>query len=114
MSGVPALQPTSGPVSDERQAQVSRCLGALSDADEGTRLNNVAQLGRLRSIQAVEPLSVTLASDRSAAVREAAARALGLIGSPKALSALSQAALGDSDRDVRRSAQFAMEVIQSR
>jgi HEAT repeat protein len=59
-------------------------------------------------------LAATLAGDRSPVVRESAARALGLIGSAQALPALQRAAQADSDRDVRRSAQFAVEVIQTR
>jgi HEAT repeat protein len=47
-------------------------------------------------------------------VRESAARALGLIASTKGLPALQRAAQVDEDRDVRRSAQFAIEVIQSK
>jgi len=47
-------------------------------------------------------------------VRESAARALGLIASPSALPALQRAAQVDADRDVRRSAQFAVDVIQSK
>ena len=38
---------------------------------------------------------------------------IGLIGSPRALTALTYAAQADSDRDVRRSAQFAVDVIQT-
>ena len=36
-----------------------------------------------------------------------------LIGSPRSLTALTHAAQADADRDVRRSAQFAVEVIQA-
>ena len=54
-----------------------------------------------------------LAADRSAAVREAAARGLGLIGSSDALPALQRAAQADDNRDVRHSAQFAAEGIRS-
>jgi HEAT repeat protein len=46
-------------------------------------------------------------------VREAAARALGLIGSARALPALQHAAQADNDRDVRNSARFAVDVIQT-
>lgn len=70
-------------------------------------------LGRIRATQAVEPLTATLAGDRSPAVREAAARALGLIGSPKGLTALKRAVVADNDRDVRHSCQFAIDVIQT-
>jgi HEAT repeat protein len=86
----------------------------LADADERVRSDSVMQLGRLKATQAVDPLAATLAGDRSATVREAAARALGLIGSPSAMPALQRAAQSDNDRDVRRSAQFAVEVIQTR
>jgi hypothetical protein len=95
-------------------ADVGHHLRMLSDADERVRADSVAQLGRLHATQAVDPLAATLAGDRSPAVRDAAARALGLIGSPRALPALNRAAQADADRDVRRSAQFASEVIQSR
>jgi HEAT repeat protein len=67
----------------------------------------------MKSERAIDPLAATLAGDRSAAVREAAARALGLIGSAKALPALRAAALNDNDRDVRHSAEFAVEVVQT-
>ncbi|HEX5270930.1 MAG TPA: HEAT repeat domain-containing protein, partial [Gemmataceae bacterium] len=63
--------------------------------------------------RAVDALTTTLAGDGSAEVREAAARALGLIGSPRALAALQRAAQGDADRDVRNSARFAADVIQT-
>jgi HEAT repeat protein len=72
------------------------------------------QLGRLRATQAVEPITRLLSSDRSPVVREAAARGLGLIGSPASLPALQQAAQADQDREVRASARFAVDVIQSR
>jgi hypothetical protein len=51
--------------------------------------------------------------DRSSQVRETAARALGLIGSARALTALQNAALADNDREVRHSAQYAAEVIRA-
>jgi HEAT repeat protein len=46
-------------------------------------------------------------------VREAAARALGLIALPGSLEALQHAAQADEDRDVRRSAAFAADVIRA-
>jgi HEAT repeat protein len=70
------------------------------------------QLGRLRDVRAVEPLTRTLQSDGSPAVREAAARGLGLIADASALKALQYAAQADPDREVRHSAQFAAEVIR--
>lgn len=98
----------------DAQAEISRNLSLLSDPSENTRAESVLQLGRLRAEQAVDPLAATLAGDRSPLVREAAARALGLIGSPRALPALQRAAQADADRDVRHSSQFALDVIQAR
>jgi HEAT repeat protein len=93
---------------------VENFLQALADPNEKVRADTVIQLGRLRVQEAVDPVAATLAGDQSPAVREAAARALGLIGSSKALPALQRAAQLDNDRDVRHSAQFALEVIQAR
>jgi hypothetical protein len=94
-------------------ADVDRNIQLLSDPNDRTRMDAVLNLGKLKADQAVDPVAATLAGDRSPAVRDAAARALGLIGSPKGLAALKYAAQADSDRDVRHSAQFAVEVIQS-
>lgn len=99
------------------QAQLTNFDGylrSLRDPDEHVRLDCVTQLGRMKSLRAVDPLAATLAGDSSAAVREAAAKALGLIGAPGALPALSRAATADADRDVRHTAKFAAEIIQSR
>lgn len=52
--------------------------------------------------------------ESSAAVREGAARALGLIGSPQALPDLQRATQADSDPSVRHTAQFSIDIIQSR
>jgi len=95
------------------QVDIGRYLQQLRDPDERVRADSVLQLGRLRAVSAVDPVAATLAGDRSPMVREAAARSLALMGSPKALPALQHAALSDSDRDVRHSAQFAVDVIQS-
>jgi hypothetical protein len=95
------------------QMDINRCLQQLRDPDERVRADSVLQLGRLKALSCVDPLAATLAGDRSPMVREAAARALGLIGSPKALPALQHAASADPDRDVRHSAQFAVDIVQS-
>ncbi len=87
-------------------------LRDLSNADERVRAEASVQLGRMRVQQAVEPLTRLLGQDRSPTVRDAAARALGLIGSPAALTALQTAAQADDDRDVRRSASFAADVLR--
>jgi HEAT repeat protein len=84
----------------------------LSDPDQRIRAEAVIQLGRLKAYQAIDAVAATLASDTSPTVREAAARALGLIGSAKAFPVLRQAALTDADNEVRRSAQFAAEVVK--
>jgi HEAT repeat protein len=94
------------------QLDVDNSLRLLADRNEKVREDAVLSLGRARVARAIDPLAATLAGDSSAAVREAAARALGLIGSPSALPALRHAAQVDADRDVRRSAQFAIDVVQ--
>ena len=71
------------------------------------------QLGRLHAGRAVEPLMRALEQDRTAAVREAAARGLGLIAAPSSLATLHRAAQADDDRDVRNSASFAAEIIRA-
>jgi hypothetical protein len=117
----PAPTPTPSPSLPEPrrvpQAQLTsfdNYLRSLRDADEHVRLDTVTQLGRMKSLRAVDPLAATLAGDSSAAVREAAAKALGLIGSPAALPALNRAAQADADRDVRHTAKFAAEIIQAK
>jgi HEAT repeat protein len=77
-------------------------------------MESALQLGRLRASDAVDPLAATLAGDRSPQVREAAARALALIGSSKGLPALEQAARADADPTVRHSAEFSIDVIRTR
>ncbi|GIW79964.1 MAG: hypothetical protein KatS3mg105_1771 [Gemmatales bacterium] len=98
----------------EPKAEIDHHLDMLSHQDERVRAESVMQLGRLRAYRAVDAVAATLAGDRSPSVRESAARALGLIGSKNALPALERAAQIDPDRDVRRAAQFSIEVIQSR
>jgi hypothetical protein len=101
------------PASHVSAASVEQQLQLLTHPDEKVRSEAVMELGRMKAERAVDPLAATLAGDRSAVVRESAARALGLIASPKGLPALTRAAQADSDRDVRRSAQFSVEVIHS-
>ncbi len=117
--GTPSRSPGEPPLLTQAVArptedETSRYVGMLSDPDENVRLAAVTRLGRTRARRAVDPLSATLAGDRSHAVREAAARALGLIGDPRAMPALRRASTDDGDRDVRHTAQFAMEILQSR
>jgi hypothetical protein len=100
---VPPLAPVSG----------SQDLNALSDPNAQVRAEACIRLGRSKDRQAVSPLVRVLRDDANPATREAAARALGLIGAPSSLAALQNAAQADDDRDVRRSASFAAEVIRS-
>ncbi|HWY88953.1 MAG TPA: HEAT repeat domain-containing protein, partial [Gemmataceae bacterium] len=101
------------PVPPNAQNTFEFHLARLTNPDEALRRESVMELGRMKNERALDPLAATLAGDRSANVRDAAARALGLIGSPRALTALIQAAQADNDRDVRHSAQFAVEIIRS-
>jgi hypothetical protein len=102
------------PADSEHQQEIGQHLRQLSDANEGTRIDAVTQLGRMHVMGAIDPLAATLAGDQSPAVREAAAHSLGLIASPKALPALNRAIQSDPDHDVRKAAEFAVEIIQSR
>jgi hypothetical protein len=117
---VPAAPPTSAPAvtrsappDDPAADALGSLVQQLSDPSERVRTDAVVQLAKVRSPQAVEPLTGVLARDRSPAVREAAARALGIIGSPASLQALQTAAQADDDRDVRHSSQFAAEIIRA-
>jgi hypothetical protein len=85
----------------------------IGQGDERSRTDAILHYGRARDIRALEPLTYTLTSDQNPGVRDAAARALGLIGSPSSLEALQRAAMADDDRDVRRSAGYAADVIRS-
>jgi HEAT repeats len=119
-SAEPPVYATSAPVVTRaaspgpQNGEVERDLQALADPNEQVRIESVLQLGRLSAQQAIDPIAATLAGDHSPSVREAAARALGLIGSPRGMPALQRAAQMDPDRDVRHSAEFALEVVQAR
>jgi hypothetical protein len=112
-------QPASAPVSTAPaggsygSSAAQQHLQLLTNPDEKVRQNAVLELGRMKADNAVDPLTAVLARDSSPAVREAAARALGLIADPRSLPALIRAAQADNDRDVRHSAQFAVEIIRS-
>ena len=88
-------------------------INNLRNPDPNLRRASVLELGKMRAPQAIQPITVSLASDPAPIVREAAARALGLIGSPVALGALMHAAQADADPTVRSSAQFAVDIIRS-
>lgn len=82
-------------------------LNALAEDTPEVRAAAAASLGSTADVSAVEGLIWALENDESAAVREAAARALGVIALgvsvPRALPALA-AALDDSDWGTRQSA----------
>jgi hypothetical protein len=110
----PAPPPIKQVNADERRATIDGYLAALTNPTEQVRLDSVAQLGRMKAIRAVDPLAATLAGDQSPAVREAAARALGIIAAKSALPALNRAAQMDTNHDVRLTAKYAVEIIQSK
>jgi hypothetical protein len=110
---VPSVQPAPTAVRAARAEEPGGSLSDLKSPDERTRARAALELGRHKDSRAIEPLGQALREDASASVREAAARGLGLIGSPSSLEALQQAAQADDDRDVRRSASFAAEVIRA-
>jgi hypothetical protein len=92
--------------------EIYAALQQLRTGNEQARADAAVRLGRLRAEQAIGPIVKALNSDSSPMVREAAARGLGLIGSPTALSALQYAAQSDDDHEVRHSASFAAEAIR--
>ncbi len=94
-------------------SRVDALLPQLNDAKESVRRDTAMDLGRAKAQKAIEPLMNLLAKDSSPEVRDAAARALGLIGSSRSLNALIYAAQADNDRDVRHSAQFSVEIIRT-
>jgi hypothetical protein len=100
------------PVSRDLQAEA--LVAQLRSGDDQARSEAANQLGRRQAVQAAEPLTTALASDRSPLVRDAAARALGQIANPTSLEALQRAAQVDDDREVRASARFAADVIRDR
>lgn len=110
-SAAPPVMPV---LAESSPSHIDAHVQLLRNPDEKVRADAALELGRTRSDRAVDHLAATLAGDRSPIVRDAAARALGLLGSPRSLPALNHAAAADSDRDVRRSAQFAAEVINNR
>jgi HEAT repeats len=95
------------------QADFGRTIQQLSNQDERVRSDAALELGKMKAQPAIDQLSTMLQSDRSPQARDAAARALGLIGNPRALTALQNAAMADGDREVRHSAQFSAEVIRA-
>jgi len=94
------------------QGDINLALQQLRNGDDRTRADAAVRLGRLHADLAVGAIVKALNSDSSPKVREAAARGLGLIGSPSSLAALQYAAQADDDSEVRHSAGFAAETIR--
>ncbi len=105
--------PTVTQVTRSAPAQTDTLLRQLSDSSDTVRRDAALELGRLKAHAAVGAIANVLAKDPSPVARDGAARALGLLGDPQGLNALIYAAQADDDRDVRHSAQFAIEVIRS-
>jgi hypothetical protein len=101
-----------GPILDIVQPHAR--LLPLTHPDERVRYHTALQLGRTNALYAVGPLRASLAGDPSPAVREAAARSLAILGGLAEITALQRAARDDADDDVRRTAAFAAEMIESR
>jgi hypothetical protein len=101
------------PASNKVSPQVDAIVRQLGDANDTVRRDAAVELGRLKALNAVDALVNVLSKDTSPIARDGAARGLGLIASPRSLNALIYSAQSDNDRDVRHSAQFAVEVIRS-
>lgn len=89
-------------------------LSNLLHLDERVRLRSIEYLRQQRFHWEADALVALLTSDRSPAVREAAAKSLTVIGSGSyiALQALRRAAKEDKSPEVRRIARFAAEILQ--
>lgn len=111
VSPVPAVVPAQSVAA--ASPRIDQLMRSLGDANEMVRRDTAMELGRMKAIGALDSLTNLLSKDPSPAVRDAAARALGLIASPRSLNALIFAAQADADRDVRHSAQFAVEIIRA-
>jgi hypothetical protein len=109
--------PSSAPATSVVARAVSRDSAepaSLGSPDEQQRARAAVEAGKRKDRQALPRLTKLLHDDSSPQVREAAARGLGLLGDPRSLSALQYAAQADDDREVRRSAAFAAEVVRGR
>ena len=98
---------------NEVPSSASAVMAKLNDGSDTVRRDAAVELGRLKATYAVDVLMTMLAKDSSPVARDGAARALGLIAERRSLNALIFAAQADDDREVRRSAQFAVEAIRS-
>lgn len=109
----PNVIPTQNVKAVAASPAIDSLMQKLSDASETVRRDAAVELGRMKAQQALDPLMNVLSRDSSPIARDGAARALGLIAAPRSLNALIYAAQADNDRDVRHSAQFAVENIRT-
>jgi HEAT repeat protein len=85
-------------------------LDDLTNGDDETQFEAAVELGNRKEVLAVEALTHIIEDD-DPFVREACAWALGEIGDPAALEALSNAALNDEEAAVRESAVYSLGAI---
>jgi HEAT repeats len=94
-------------------AGVDQALQLINSPRDRDRIDGALALGRARVEKGIEPLRKMLADDPNPRVREAAARALGLVATPECAKALEKAARADDDGEVRRTARLAAQVIRA-
>ncbi len=111
----PPPPPSVIPIQNSAPASpaVDALMAKLSDTNEMVRRDAAMDLGRMKEAKAVDALIQMMSKDASPIARDGATRALGLIAAPRSLNALIYAAQADNDRDVRHSAQFAVEIIRT-
>jgi HEAT repeat protein len=89
------------------QLAIQQLIRNLKDPDEGVRWGAAYALGKLQSLQAVEPLHDAI-HDSDNMVRTAAVVSLGIIGDEQSIIALS-VALVDENPDVRKASSEALQ-----
>jgi hypothetical protein len=89
-------------------------LQLLTHPDARVRSHAAIRFGQNGDDYAVDALRASVAHDPNPAVREAAARSLALLGDIAEMLTLKRVAEADTDEDVRRIAEFALDTIASR
>jgi hypothetical protein len=100
------------PASNRTTPQADALVRQLADPSDTVRRDAALELGRMKALSAIDAITNVLQKDSSPVARDGAARGLGLLGSAQAMRALIYAAQADNDREVRHSAQFAVQVIR--
>jgi HEAT repeat protein len=88
-------------------------LTALDDPDARVRQGAIAALGELADASAIPHIGRRLLKDPDPGVRAEAAFRLGKLGGPTEASMLRKAAAGDGNAEVRRWANWALDVLRS-